>query len=537
MAIFGDFGTPIAFVVAGLCTCFAVAVTIWQIYMHLSNYTEPTYQRYIVRMIFMVPVYALMSFLALVMSDKAIYFNTIRDVYEAWVIYNFLSLCLAWVGGPGAVVTSLTGRLLKPSLALMTCCLPPMPLDGRFIRRCKQGCLQFVILKPLLAATCLVLYRYGRYEDGNFSPAQGYLYITLLYTLSYSAALYALILFYVACKDLLRPFKPIPKFLIIKSVSVLVFVVGKLGVVKDEDDAADLQNLLICFEMAAAAVGFLYAFPHRPYEGANVGERRSGLSGSIQHAINFNDVVYDTMHQAPVKYRTRTFVPTGQEMDTLRKHRKMFGAGKQHDDSCSSASVSAAGSVTASPVSPSPSDALAAKASPVFGSPKPSSADGGLLSDVQILQPVAYDMSPIRPVPGGAVRSPQLGLPAVAFVGSDPSLAAFSLPGSAVPAASPNPMASPAPLAPGTVLPPLPGTRKWNTGYGAGDSRRPSGSEGFDRSGRTSSADGSRRTSTGEDSSEATRLTRGRATSHGMLMDDVDFNGDDEVNLEGHVRR
>ena len=50
--------------------------------------------------------------------------------YEAWVIYNFMSLCLAWVGGPGAVVISLSGRVLKPSCCLMTCCLPPIPLDG-----------------------------------------------------------------------------------------------------------------------------------------------------------------------------------------------------------------------------------------------------------------------------------------------------------------------------------------------------------------------------------------------------------------------
>ncbi|RWW39710.1 hypothetical protein BHE74_00054930 [Ensete ventricosum] len=50
--------------------------------------------------------------------------------YEAWVIYNFLSLCLAWVGGPGAVVLSLSGRSLKPSWYLMTCCFPAIPLDG-----------------------------------------------------------------------------------------------------------------------------------------------------------------------------------------------------------------------------------------------------------------------------------------------------------------------------------------------------------------------------------------------------------------------
>ncbi|KAL8547602.1 hypothetical protein ACS0TY_007067 [Phlomoides rotata] len=53
-------------------------------------------------------VYALMSFLSLVLDKSTIYFNSIREIYEAWVIYNFLSLCLAWVGGLGAVVVSLS---------------------------------------------------------------------------------------------------------------------------------------------------------------------------------------------------------------------------------------------------------------------------------------------------------------------------------------------------------------------------------------------------------------------------------------------
>jgi hypothetical protein len=121
-------------ILAFLCTVGAIALALFHIYKHLLNYTEPIYQRYIVRIVFMVPVYALMSFLALVLPKSSIYFNSIREVYEAWVIYNFLSLCLAWVGGPGSVVISLTGRSLKPSWHLMTCCIPPLPLDGLVCR-------------------------------------------------------------------------------------------------------------------------------------------------------------------------------------------------------------------------------------------------------------------------------------------------------------------------------------------------------------------------------------------------------------------
>jgi len=338
-------------IVAFPCTIIAISLAIWHIYRHLLNYTEPTYQRYIVRIIFMVPVYATMSFMSLVMGDKSIYFNSIREIYEAWVIYNFLSLCLAWVGGPGAVVTSLSGRALKPSWNLMTCCLPPISLDGRFIRRCKQGALQFVILKPVLVAITFILYAKGKYEDGNFSAKQAYLYVTIIYTISYSLALYALLLFYVACRDLLRPFNPVPKFVIIKSVvfltywqGVLVFLAAKSGMIKSAEDAADIQNFVICLEMAIAAVGHLYAFPYKVYAEANIGAS-SGLTGSLGHALKFNDFYHDTVHQfAPTyhdyilynnegeegtrKYRARTFVPTGQEMDTVRKHKQMFGTGR-----------------------------------------------------------------------------------------------------------------------------------------------------------------------------------------------------------------
>jgi len=68
-----------------------------------------------------------------------------------------------------------------------------------------------------------VLYAKGKYKDGNFSPDQSYLYLTIIYTISYTVALYALVLFYVACKDLLQPFNPVPKFVIIKSVVFLTY--------------------------------------------------------------------------------------------------------------------------------------------------------------------------------------------------------------------------------------------------------------------------------------------------------------------------
>jgi len=54
----------------------------------------------------------------------------------------------------------------------------------------------------------------------------GYLYITMVYNVSISLALYALFLFYHATKDLLRPYDPVLKFLAVKSIIFLSFWQG-----------------------------------------------------------------------------------------------------------------------------------------------------------------------------------------------------------------------------------------------------------------------------------------------------------------------
>jgi hypothetical protein len=46
--------------------------------------------------------------------------------YEAWIIYNFSALLLAYVGGPGAVVVKAEGKIVHPSWPHLTCCLPAM---------------------------------------------------------------------------------------------------------------------------------------------------------------------------------------------------------------------------------------------------------------------------------------------------------------------------------------------------------------------------------------------------------------------------
>lgn len=61
-----------------------------------------------------------------------------------------------------------------------------------------------------------------------FSVTSGYLYVTIIYNISVSLALYALFLFYFATRELLSPYSPVLKFFMVKSVIFLSFWQGEL---------------------------------------------------------------------------------------------------------------------------------------------------------------------------------------------------------------------------------------------------------------------------------------------------------------------
>ncbi|GBN24902.1 Transmembrane protein 184B [Araneus ventricosus] len=63
----------------------------------------------------------------------------------------------------------------------------------------------------------------GKYSDGDWRPESGYLYITIIYNISVTLALYGLVLFYFATHELLSPYEPVWKFLTVKSVIFLSF--------------------------------------------------------------------------------------------------------------------------------------------------------------------------------------------------------------------------------------------------------------------------------------------------------------------------
>ncbi|CAP27548.1 Protein CBG07576 [Caenorhabditis briggsae] len=321
---------------AGLCTWAALLITSHQIYQHLRFYSCPAEQRWIVRILFIVPIYAFDSWLSLIFfSDNVyIYFNSIRDCYEAFVIYSFLSLCYEYLGGESNIMAEIRGKPIRPTNYLTcTCCLAGKQYTIEFLRFCKQATLQFCFIKPIMAVITLMLTAIGKYEDGDWSLDQGYIYITLVYNVSISLALYGMFLFYAATRDLLSPYRPVLKFLTVKSVIFLSFwqgfLIAILGAtsaidpIYDADGkevigrgtvAAGWQNFFICIEMFFAAIALRFAFNVSAYADAhNASSANDGrpvtlqsISSSLKETMNPKDIMQDAIHNFHPQYQQYT---------------------------------------------------------------------------------------------------------------------------------------------------------------------------------------------------------------------------------------
>merc|ERR1719273_500270 len=230
-------------------------------------------------------------------------------------------------------MSEIRGKSIKSSCIYGTCCLSGHSYNIGFLRFCKQATLQFCIVKPTMSFIVILLQSYGYYQDGVWDSKRGYLYVTLIYNVSISLALYALFLFYFATRELLRPFDPVLKFFTIKSVIFLSFWQGVLlalletiGYILPICDingkkvdvgagviSAGYQNFLVCIEMFFAAIALRYAFPISVYVTEGVINGSAGrsvtmqsISSSLKETMNPRDIMTDAIHNFHPQYQQYT---------------------------------------------------------------------------------------------------------------------------------------------------------------------------------------------------------------------------------------
>jgi len=321
-----------AWVIAAMCTIIASTVSIYNVYLHLTNYTEPRFQLWIVRILLIVPLYGLVSWLSMKLHNEALYFETIRDIYEAFVIYCFLALILEYVGGEDNCINRFNE---KPTMAhpFPFCFLPRISLNVMFLRFCKQGTLQFVIIKPVMALISLIMVSRQKYDD------EAYQWILLtIYNISYTTALYALYLFYAAIRDDIKEYNSFWKFLSVKTIVFATYWQNLFIVWSNADVESGMQwsDFILCCEMLFFSILHYRYFPWQEFK-AEIPDRTALTN--MKGVLSIKDVVKDIKHsfkptykeyiltgakshEGDVKYKTKTWEVVNAEEEDIKDKRQ-----------------------------------------------------------------------------------------------------------------------------------------------------------------------------------------------------------------------
>ena len=322
----------IAWFSAGAFVLLGFPISMCGIIMHLKNYYQPNVQCYVVRILWMVPIYSIESWLCLRFHSYSIYIEAIRDCYESYVLYSFFQYLIEVLGGEEALVLMLKDKSPTRGAHIwgMGYCMKPwimgQPVSrlvstpekirqggmavpshikriqwtSPFFVKCKFGVLQYVVLKFVSTIFVLLLEMVGLYKEGDFTPRGGYLYICILTNTSQCWALYCLVFFYYALKNELGPIRPVGKFLSVKALvfftwwqSLGISILFQMGMIPhyasfdngrewtSEAVAKGLQDWLICIEMFCAAIVHMFVFPHTDYlEPLGIVEQRAGMTSS-----------------------------------------------------------------------------------------------------------------------------------------------------------------------------------------------------------------------------------------------------------------
>lgn len=206
---------PAVFYVSGL-----------HIWTHLRAYKNPVVQRYCCRISLLTPVYVLCSVLSFFFPLKSLWvLDLVKAGYEAFALYSFMALMLAFVGGPASLVDlwESEDRYITGDWITGTCMHGTIKLDGLFLKRLVQGVIQFVIVRLLIVVTVPILIAREVYVEGKARFDRGWIYVSFIHNVSLWVCLYSLWLFYLSTRHYLRPFSPAIKFGVIKSIIFLSF--------------------------------------------------------------------------------------------------------------------------------------------------------------------------------------------------------------------------------------------------------------------------------------------------------------------------
>jgi len=293
----------VGWAIAGACTVLTVIISAITVLQHCRNYTNRAEQRQIIRILYMPPVYAIVSFFSFRFFRSYTYYTLAETTYEAITLSAFLLLLIEFVASSatGHSTQGALARKGKQTLPFPFCCWRFHPDKAYFMYAVKWSVMQYVLIRPVISIAGIICQHYNVLcASGPYSVHFAEVYLDALDFISISIALYGLILFYHLTKEELAGHRPLAKFLSIKLIVMFTFyqsfvfnalkgrVIHGTQFWTETNIADGLNAFTICIEMIFFSLFMMWSFTWNPYR-VKSDERHTSIWRPLWDSINLWD--------------------------------------------------------------------------------------------------------------------------------------------------------------------------------------------------------------------------------------------------------
>ncbi|KZW01476.1 DUF300-domain-containing protein [Exidia glandulosa HHB12029] len=291
----------IGWAVSGGCAALTVIITLFTVLGHARNYHVRDQQRQIIRILYMPPVFAIISFFSYRFFRAYTYYELAQVIYEAFTISAFTLLIIAYVAETASDNTAEAAlqRKDKKPLPFPFCCWRYRPTKAYFMYTVKWSVMQYVIIRPLASIAGIICEAFDILCVESYSPHFAEVYLAAIDFVCISIALYGLWVFYSLTKEELDGRRPFAKFLCIKLIVFFTFyqsfvfsVLQNYNIIHETEfwtatNVADgLNALATTIEMVFFALLMAWAYPNKEY--SSMGPKTS-IWRALWDSINFTD--------------------------------------------------------------------------------------------------------------------------------------------------------------------------------------------------------------------------------------------------------
>ncbi|TRM60659.1 organic solute transporter Ostalpha-domain-containing protein [Schizophyllum amplum] len=296
----------IGWAISGGCAALTVIISAIAIAKHCRSYTVPNEQRQILRILYMPPVYAIISFASYRYFRSYTYYSLVEVAYEAVTISAFLLLIIEYVAATASNhdAENAIARKDKSKLPLPFCCWRYRPTKAYFMYTVKWAVLQYVVVRPLVSIAGIVCEKYKVLcESEGFDFKYANVYLEIVDFVSISMALYGLLVFYGLTKEELKSRRPLAKFLTIKLIVMFTWyqsfvfealegrVIHATQYWTETNIANGLNALAICIEMVFFSVAMWWAYSPGEYKKQR--SRPTSVWKPLWDSINYSDFAHE----------------------------------------------------------------------------------------------------------------------------------------------------------------------------------------------------------------------------------------------------